>query len=965
MKLRYLIVVGLSIILAVRKKVMRKMVTLILILALAGCQNQGSEHRVQDTEIGRQQESQKRMAISQQKVRAFVESFDKNIYPVGKIQHLDTIKLKGGKQYTGKFIDLGTWDILVNNEGRYYFDRQDITEITLKRIEKLNKKPDLPDLDVTYIERLPRYRSNHGNLKYGGKDYPYEGIAYELVTANNDPMWPPEGSTATFIGHIKNHGNEPTGEFTFVWTIDGKEVKSGKGFSLKPEEEFTDKLEWKWQNGAHTVALKVDEENVLQEISERNNKLEDRTDALGFLFVVSRAAYDGFNDVRNMVDSFSLEDWVQYHVEVTNFLFMDSIYPSTPEGCLERWRIDKIAIVENEGEKFNEPAFYAEKERLQRDSKPSGVYYEGVWQFPPWDQYPGRAERIDWGLIHEMAHQTGLIDEYHFNYHQGLPCRARGRDGNLIRVNHSHHEPQVMMHWHGPHRFSENSAKASNLQIGRHRGFFGDYLYELPEQIYIRILNRKGEPVPKTQIRIWQRQGDSGIAEEPVIQGETDQDGKLRLPNRKIPNTPFTTLQGFTLKDNPFGRINVVGVNGLFLFEIYAPPFTEYHWVELLDLNVAKWRGADKSYTHDLKTLFPPKDAPPPPIFVECQYLEQKKVLLKWKDALENKKAKIKEYRLYIQEDILSDNDSPPKEITRQPAEKEKNVVLNLPFYYQRISLSAVDDQGRESGLSQKIFLADLFNLGKAATAPSGAIYIANLHSHEGVVFKREKEGWFTPTALDTLGQEGRSRPSGITVGREGQVILTFAETKRVGIFDQDLKLIQFISASEPWQKPQDAACDENNIYVLDTQAQKICTFEKNGKFIGILKTKGKDLELKEPQGLFADSKENLFIADTGNHRIFILRKEDSEFIVQATLENDLLKNPKDIVTDEEGRIFIACDAKPSLLVYNKEGKLLKSVEGVKGRPLHGLRGLAIQGNRLVILCEHGMHEMKISEILK
>ena len=108
------------------------------------------------------------------------------------------------------------------------------TAATPTQLETEQIPQSLPDLDLGYIERLPRY------------DYD---------AAKNQPS---AGETVTFTAHIANRGDGPSGSFGFLWKIDGLTVDSGTYAGLASGQSDTLRLEWKWEEGKHTVSLTLD-----------------------------------------------------------------------------------------------------------------------------------------------------------------------------------------------------------------------------------------------------------------------------------------------------------------------------------------------------------------------------------------------------------------------------------------------------------------------------------------------------------------------------------------------------------------------------------------------------------------------------------------------------------------------------------------------------------------------------------
>lgn len=199
-------------------------------------------------------------------------------------------------------------------------------------------KPDLPDLDVAFIERLPKI------------DY------------DNPKKWPDQGETVEFRAQVKNHGSQNSGVFNYQWKID-EEVFAGSWSNLAPEEEVVFSHRWIWPHaktsdnritGSHTVEFIADPDNYVREISETNNKVKDFTQALAVGFWVEKSVYDFFNERqydycqdKSCQGSNSWEDWAQRQIREWNRLFEISRYPQAPEGVIDRVRLDKINVVKD------------------------------------------------------------------------------------------------------------------------------------------------------------------------------------------------------------------------------------------------------------------------------------------------------------------------------------------------------------------------------------------------------------------------------------------------------------------------------------------------------------------------------------------------------------------------------------------------------------------------------------------
>jgi len=141
------------------------------------------------------------MEATRARLMAWLDSVDKEAFRPGACLAKDELLLRGGAKLVGKILDYGPYVCFIDAARRQVLPREKVAKMTHSWGDPTPKKPDMPDLDVTYIERLPRYRGNHGNVGYDPKE---KGVY--LIKPNTDPLWPPRGTRATFKGHVVNKG---------------------------------------------------------------------------------------------------------------------------------------------------------------------------------------------------------------------------------------------------------------------------------------------------------------------------------------------------------------------------------------------------------------------------------------------------------------------------------------------------------------------------------------------------------------------------------------------------------------------------------------------------------------------------------------------------------------------------------------------------------------------------------------
>jgi hypothetical protein len=454
-----------------------------------------------------------------------------------------------------------------------------------------------PDLDVTFIERTPRY------------DYD--------ATPNN----PEPGDVVTFHGHIKNWGPGSVAAVDYRWELDGDPVATGTLTDVAAGEERVVTWSWTFEDGDHWIKLSADPDDEVAESSEANNELEDRTNGLIVGFWVEQSVYDYFHQYQHLlgVGSNSWEDWAQRQMGKWNQLCEQAIWPISPEGVLDRVRIDKIIVVADGalplgpwGLPTNHP-----------DVRDKTV--DLMWGFPATlldgDFYANHHSAnesnpfyIEQSLIHELGHARYLIDCYGFDVHNtahhGGHDQVQIWEGDVY-VGGSEYMPfiawdEVLRYNHsggvmsGPYGFqwSPYEAGALNL-IAYERACCGNYnapenigvfLQDLPEHNHVCFVDQFGRPRAGANVRVYQAGPGPGWYGKTIdntyeLEFTTDAEGYAHMPEN-----PFTD-----------GEIqHTYGIaNGVAVLRIAHNDQIWYRFLEVTDFNLAYWSGdtVDASYT--------------------------------------------------------------------------------------------------------------------------------------------------------------------------------------------------------------------------------------------------------------------------------------------------------------------------------------------------------------------------------
>lgn len=480
----------------------------------------------------------------------------------------------------------------------------------------------LPDLGVTFIQRQPLYEKyqleyqSHDRTGYLSDYDPICGpgcVNPRLVPGTeNDKRWPDPGEPVTFTAHVRNHGLVASPPFSYTWRLDDVLLEQGTLPGLAAGEEVSTSLVIPWPHGLsadgqrvegeHTIAFAADPADAIAESTERNNFRQDRTDALAMVVWISQWIYDEMGSYRNPDgETTAFEDWEQWHVDQFNRIFSEAVFPLTPDGVSQRVRLDRIRICPTDDD------CNSEEERQQQDG------YWGHCSLEDWYiaeiLEPGRP---DWALLHEWGHQLGLIDLYmvgtvpYFNH-------VLDRTGTPWLIGAQTRHWDSLMSTIVPPVLDEHTAFALERNLGRRRGFYGEYLFDLPAETRLRVLDTTGQPVSGAELQIHQVTYDYQWMDQDLrFSGSTDAAGE------------------FSLGSAPYGPISVIGNNAVLFITVFARGQEDHFWLDVPDLNLIRWKGQTGTAVIPLLSHIPPAGVPLPAAPVIRTKVVGDQVWLEW-----------------------------------------------------------------------------------------------------------------------------------------------------------------------------------------------------------------------------------------------------------------------------------------------------------------------------------------------
>jgi hypothetical protein len=792
---------------------------------------------------------------------------DEGLFPYrlagSELRFADTLTERDGAMYLGKVMEWAD-QVLVfkGNDKPLVVAVADVEQFQFRRGQRHKAAPNLPDLTVAYVERLPRDSSWQGHV------ISENGLCRLDMEAGEGSWHPAAGAEVTFKVHILNAGFAESSAVACRITIDGADVGSTDLPALPPRAEHTVAVTWRWQEGAHGLRVEIDPEEKTREIARWNNVFVEPIQGLAVAVIVARERYEAFQRNRNLVDSFCFEDWVQYQLRAMNGLFRASVYPSSPQGALERVRCDRILLVEDPSNERQRAAWEA---TLRRDGRADGLAEYAaalVWGKPGESEAMDIAAlRIDWAQARKLGQQLGLIEWKNLDtrIEQCLVLDSRGR---YAQRRHLFPDRGTFMYTAGGFALDEVSVGALNQMLGRPRGFRGDFLYQLPAKIVVETLSNAGLPLAGVQVDAFQLMSEGEFAgtifgsgrADPLYSAQTDQQGRVTLVDMQAPANK--TPGGYELRPNPFGKIATDGSNGLLLFRLRQGKSEEYYFLRLYDCNIAYLRGQREVYIRQLRTRFGGPEAPAAPQFTAIQMPVRTSAMppmqVEWRLPEQTSIDMVDEFRIYKRTSFGDDGVKPwtlASVLPQSPRLQQLSVAgtyfdeyrydgpYSLDTFY---AVSIVDRQGRESSLASPGCLAyDKDSISFAMDKEIGYISLAGNGPAQMMC-------WDGATGTQYYGVRAqafkgyRAAFGGVAVGKDGRLIIADPANHVLAFYERG-DLVETVP-SRPWwpgfpsdergefYQPADVAVDETGrIFVADRNNNRVQVLDSRGQFESLL----------------------------------------------------------------------------------------------------------------------------------
>ena len=172
---------------------------------------------------------------------------------------------------------------------------------------------------------------------------------------------------------------------------------------------------------------------------------------------------------------------------------------------------------------------------------------------------------------------------------------------------------------------------------------------------------------------------------------------------------------------------------------------------------------------------------------------------------------------------------------------------------------------------------------------------------------------------IKTFGSDVLECPWGVCVTREGKIAVCDWGSASIKEFSQQGKLLKEFTSRRS-AKPY-YVIHHNDKYFVTFDTHCVEVFGNEGEFLYKIGDKGSDDgQLRDPRGMAIDSKDNLVVCDSGNHRLHMFTTDGRAFAFGTQgKETGQFDKPQDIVVTSDGRLYVTdyCNNRVQILQKN------------------------------------------------
>lgn len=212
-------------------------------------------------------------------------------------------------------------------------------------------------------------------------------------------------------------------------------------------------------------------------------------------------------------------------------------------------------------------------------------------------------------------------------------------------------------------------------------------------------------------------------------------------------------------------------------------------------------------------------------------------------------------------------------------------------------------------------------------------------------------------------------RPTGIAIGPDGTVAVLDAELHVLQMFSAEGQLIRRwpVFGSDMNEYPVDLTIDRNgDVYVLDGQQSRVYVYDYAGIVLWTVGGYGRDEPgmLFFPRAIAVSADDRLYVADSYNRRIQILRLDGTLQQIIPTVVGGQLRMPRDVAIDSRNDVYVVDTDNDLIQVFDAQGVFQRmwGWGAASWAPGHVRRpqGLAIDRSDRIYVADGDNHRIQV-----
>jgi len=226
------------------------------------------------------------------------------------------------------------------------------------------------------------------------------------------------------------------------------------------------------------------------------------------------------------------------------------------------------------------------------------------------------------------------------------------------------------------------------------------------------------------------------------------------------------------------------------------------------------------------------------------------------------------------------------------------------------------------------------------ATDGSGKLYVTDYDGQRVQIYNNDESLYLS---LGVKGESGSDNshfntPNSVTVDRaNGDIYVLDANNKRIQVFDSQGSRLRTIAIPSPYNVPQALTVDGYGHVIVTDQNNAILRMDTDGGHFRVL-----DNAPDRPMGVAADSHGNLYVTQYWQDIVIVYRYNSTAdtYAAPETIigvkgvegaDNTHLKHPYGIYIDSHDRLYVADTDNNRVQVYNSGGSYARTLTGVIG----------------------------------